>query len=39
MDLEELEEIFDDNDEEIIDFVNNLRTYTVRERINNLTKY
>lgn len=32
MDLEELNEIFDDNDEDIIDFVMNMRTYTVQER-------
>lgn len=32
MDLNELVEVFNDNDEEIIMFIQNLRTYTIRER-------
>uniref|UniRef100_A0A1Y1MXR4 Nuclease HARBI1 n=1 Tax=Photinus pyralis TaxID=7054 RepID=A0A1Y1MXR4_PHOPY len=32
MDLFELDELFDDNDEEIINFIDGLRSYTVKER-------
>lgn len=34
MDFAEIDELFDDNDEEIWDYLNNLRTYQVKERIN-----
>lgn len=32
MNLEELNEIFDDNEEEIVNFLMNTRTYTIQEK-------
>ncbi|XP_050498287.1 putative nuclease HARBI1 [Diabrotica virgifera virgifera] len=39
MDLQELEELFEDDDEEIIYFLNNFRTYNVRERKNYMLEF
>lgn len=36
MDLEELEPIFD-NDEELVLYIQNIRTYTIKERKNHMT--
>lgn len=37
MDLEELEAIFEDNDEELVLYIQNIRTYTIKERKNHMT--
>ena len=37
MDINQLVDLFDDNVAEIIGFIENLTTYTVRERVNNFS--
>lgn len=33
MDLQELDDLFGDDDEDVLDFILNLRTYTIKQRI------
>lgn len=35
----DLEDLFEDDDEEIIEFLDNMRTYTIRERMDHLDEW